>query len=192
MRTPPLPVNEAERLKKLERYQILDTPSEQAFDDLTALAAHICGTPIALVSLIDDRRQWFKSTFGIKATETPREIAFCAHAILHPHQPLIVPNALEDERFVNHPLVASEPNIRFYLGSPLVTPEGHALGTLCAIDRVPREISPQQVEALQILSRQVMAQLELRSNLAQVTYTNHLLQRSEERFRLLVEGVKLE
>lgn len=190
MRTPPFPINEAERLKILNRYQILDTSSEQAFDDLTALAAHICGTPIALISLIDSQRQWFKSKFGLEAIETPREEAFCAYAILQPHQPLVVPNALEDERFANNPLVTSDPNIRFYLGSPLVTPEGHALGTICAIDRVPRQISQQQIEALQILSRQVMAQLELRLNLARLTYTNKLLQRSEERFRLLVEGVK--
>lgn len=190
MRIPPLHPDEAGRLEVLNSYKILDTLPEQAFDDLAALAAYICGTPIALISLVDVHRQWFKSKVGLEATETPRELAFCAHAILQPHQPLIVPNALEDERFATNPLVTSDPSIRFYAGSPLVTSEGYALGTICAIDSIPRQLTPQQIEALQALSRQVVAQLELRLNLSKVVNANNLLQQSEERFRLLVEGVK--
>ncbi len=190
MRIPPLHPDEAGRLEALNSYKILDTLPEQAFDDLAALAAYICGTPIALISLVDVHRQWFKSKVGLEATETPREMAFCAHAILQPHQPLIVPNALEDERFATNPLVTSDPSIRFYAGAPLVTSEGYALGTICAIDSIPRQLTPQQMEALQALSRQVVAQLELRLNLSKVVNANNLLQQSEERFRLLVEGVK--
>lgn len=196
MKIPPLPPNEADRLKVLESYKILDTVGEQAFDDLTALAAQICGTPIALVSLVDAHRQWFKSKFGLEATETPRELAFCTHAILQPGEPLIVPNALEDERFATNPLVTSDPNIRFYAGAPLITPQGHALGTLCVIDRVPQQIQPQQVEALQILSRQVVVQLELHHNLANLVSINHRLklaqeswQESEQKYRFLVEAI---
>ncbi|MGB3649885.1 MAG: ATP-binding protein [Rivularia sp. (in: cyanobacteria)] len=165
MNLPPLPANEDDRLRALLRYKVLDTQAEQAFDDLTAIAAHICDTPISLISLIDENRQWFKSKVGLEATQTPKELAFCAHTILQPERVLIVPNAQEDERFADNPLVTSDPNIRFYAGAPLVTPDGLAIGTLCAIDRKPRELSPEQIQALQALSRQVIGQLELRINL---------------------------
>jgi PAS domain S-box-containing protein len=165
-----LPENEAARLEALCQLQILDTPPEKGFDDLTRLAAHICGTPTALVSLIDANRQWFKSKVGLEASETPRSVAFCAHAILQ-SDILIIPDALADERFATNPLVTNPPYIRFYAGVPLITAEGLALGTLCAIDYVPRKLEPQQVEALRALGRQVVAQMELRRSLAALART---------------------
>ncbi|MBT8430382.1 MAG: GAF domain-containing protein [Gammaproteobacteria bacterium] len=157
----PFPADEAERIKELQEYRILDTKPEVEYDDLVLLASNICNTPIALMSLVDAQRQYFKSRIGLDATETPRDIAFCAHAILH-EELMVVPDALQDQRFAENPLVTSDPNIRFYAGAPLVTPKGRAMGTLCVIDRVPRTLNESQQEALQALGRQVVALLQLR------------------------------
>ena len=171
----PLPAREHERLRALDSYNVLDTLPEQSFDDLTRLASFICGAPIALVSLIDEDRQWFKSRVGLEAAQTPRDQAFCAHAIHRPDL-FVVKDALADERFADNPLVTSDPNIRFYAGVPLVTSEGHALGTLCVIDRVPRDLSPEQGEALRALSRQVMSQLEVRRTARELERANAALE----------------
>ena len=157
----PIPDNEAQRLAALKEYQVLDSAPEQLYDDITALAAYICDVPIALISLVDESRQWFKSKLGLNEQETPRDIAFCAHTILQT-EPLIVRDALKDARFANSDLVTGAPNIRFYAGFPLASPEGFGLGSLCAIDRKPRHLSAQQKQAMKALSRQVMALLELR------------------------------
>ena len=157
----PLPTNEAERLAALKEYHILDTGTEQAYDDITILAAHICEVPIAMISLVDEARQWFKSKVGLEQQQTSRNVAFCAHAILQ-NEPFIVRDATKDRRFADNALVTGEPHVRFYAGIPLINPEGLALGTLCVVDHQPRLLSAAQQEALRALSRQVMALPELR------------------------------
>ncbi len=158
---PPIPPNEEARLEALRKYEILDTAADKAFDDITALAADVCQTPISLLTFIDRDRQWFKSNVGMEARETSRDLAFCAHAILQ-DELFIVPDALLDERFAKNPLVSGDPNIRFYAGMPLVTPDGQAVGALCVIDRVPRELSQAQKNKIRALAQSALMLLELR------------------------------
>lgn len=157
----PLPENEAERLAALKRYEILDSITEQSYDDLLAIAAGICGTSMGAVSLIDAQRQWFKANKNLPAPETSRDVAFCAHAILG-DEVFVVPDATADHRFHDNPLVTGNPNIRFYAGAPLRVSSGHAVGTLCVIDDRPHELTEFQRQALESLSRQVVVMLEMR------------------------------
>ena len=152
-------LDDPNRLVALRSYEILDTPPEPAFDRLVQLAAQICQTPIATITLVDEKRQWFKAKVGFTEGETPREIAFCAWAICQPDL-FVVPDASKDERFATNPLVTHAPHIRFYAGAPLVTQEGHGLGTLCVIDRVPRALTPEQEQALRVIGREVVSELE--------------------------------
>ncbi len=160
MHIAPQPANERERLATLERFGVLDSLPQQAFDDITALASTICGTPIALISLVDADRQWFKSRVGLDATQTSREVAFCSHAILAPNDVMVVEDATKDSRFHDNPLVKDAPDIRFYAGAPIVTRDGFSLGTVCVIDREARSLAPAQVDALRSLSRLVVSLLE--------------------------------
>lgn len=160
MKKAPIPENEKERLKILQDYKILDTPPCSKFDDLTYLASSICETPIALVSLVDENRQWFKSSYGLDSTETPRDISFCGHAICEKDL-FVVNDSLQDPRFFDNPFVTEEPFVRFYAGAQLISPEGAHLGTLCVIDNKPRKLNEIQSNALCVLAHQVMTQLEL-------------------------------
>jgi len=163
MISPPIPANDDTRLALLRSLGVLDTPPEPDYDELTQLAAQICNVPIALVTLVDADRQWFKSKVGLAATETARQHSFCAHAICDPAQDLfVVRDAQDDPRFARNPLVLEAPNIRFYAGAPLVTHDGWALGTLCVIDRQPRELTPEQIQSLGVLRRHVVNAIELR------------------------------
>ncbi len=173
--TQPAPIHpdEAQRLRALRRYDVLDTDPELAFDDLVKVAACICDSPMALVSLVDESRQWFKARVGLEATETPRDVAFCAHAILNPDSVMQVCDPKKDDRFKNNPLVTGDPHIGFYAGAPLVTDAGEALGTLCVLDTYPKTLDQDQEGALAALARQVVAQLEIRR-------TNKVLQKRNE------------
>jgi PAS domain S-box-containing protein len=171
--------DEARRIEELHDYGVLDTPPEQALDDLTSLAAQICGTPIAMISLVDEERLWFKAKVGTHLTQTARDVSFCGHAVQQ-RDLFIVPDALQDERFADNPLVTGEPGIRFYAGAPLVSPKDAALGALCVIDHVPRTLTPEQQRVLKVLAQQVMIHLELHR------HTRELTER-EEQLRLFVE-----
>lgn len=157
----PIPPNDAARLQELRSYGVLDSPDEPAFDDIGALVRDIAGTPIGIISLVDENRQWFKSCIGLDAKETPRNISFCGHTILQ-RTPLIINDALEDPRFCDNPLVLQEPHIRFYAGFPLISSNGLALGSLCAVDQQPRQLHDAQIEALERLARLAVRQMELK------------------------------
>jgi GAF domain-containing protein len=181
--------NDAARVAALQKYAILDSEPEQAFDDLVLLASFISNTPIALISLVDENRQWFKSKMGVSVSETPREIAFCNSAIRQPDV-FVVPDTLSDERFRNNPMVLSDPKIRFYAGAPLINEEGYALGTICVVDKTPREFSLGQQAALKALSRLVLAQMEFRRNL--MLLKEALTDRTKEEHERQQEILKLQ
>lgn len=174
MSTPsyPLPENENERLASLASYNILDTSPEDDFEELTMLASEICQTPIALISLIDDKRQWFKSKYGFEGSETPKEYAFCAHTIVSKNKVMVITDARKDERFINNPFVTGDEKVVFYAGVPLLNEDGHALGSLCVIDREPKELSEKQLKALQVLAKQVLNQMELRRKISSLQKSN--------------------
>lgn len=193
----PVPANEPHRLAALHRYRILDTSPQNAYDDLVRLAMRICGTPLGTISLVDETRQWFKSRLGFAAPETPRAHAFCAHTILGTDL-LVVPNALEDPRFRDNPLVQGEEQVRFYAGAPLLTAEDDALGALCVLDTVPRDLTAEQQDTLRILSRQVVTHLELRRSLYELEESIEQRRRAEaeereyaRRLRALVQASPL-
>ena len=164
MKIAPPTIDEAARLKSLYDYDILDTEAEKTFDDITQLVAQICNMPISLISLVDSERQWFKSKIGLAPQQTAKDIAFCTHAI-HQKKVFEVEDTLHDERFFDNPLVTSTPNIRFYAGTPLVSPDGHVIGTLCVIDDKPNKLTQDQRQALEVLGRSVISQMELRKNI---------------------------
>jgi GAF domain-containing protein len=156
------PDDETRRLEILQSYNVVDTAAEPAYDDIVSMASLMCATPIALVTLITEDRQWFKARMGLDMSETPRDHAFCAHAIRDPSTIMVVQDATKDPRFMHNPLVVGEPGIRFYAGAPLLTPSGAALGTVCVIDRVPRQLTPAMAQGLQALARQAGELLALR------------------------------
>jgi diguanylate cyclase (GGDEF)-like protein len=174
-------LDEAQRLDELHSYKVLDTEAEQAYDDVVHLASFICDTPVAMISLIDEDRQWFKAKVGMNDMETPRGIAFCAHAITEPGAVMEVADAQQDSRFADNPLVTGPQGVRFYAGAPLLTPSGAALGTVCVIDRVPRKLTGAQSDALQALSRQVVQLLALRRANAELELLSraHVLRQRE-------------
>ena len=181
----PPPPDEQERIQLLHALNLLDTPPEPVFDRITRLVSHLLDVPMALISLVDSNRQWFKSKVGITAAETPRDIAFCAHAILEA-RPLLIPDAKLDERFSDNPLVTGDLKVRFYAGIPIRTAGGLAMGTLCAIDNKPRILSPAQLEALSDLADIVTKEIQVRETVAlsrsQLVRSQQLLQASEVRF----------
>lgn len=179
---------EEERLAELKSFEILDTPAETIYDQITSLASVMCDTPIAVVSLVDRDRQWFKSTLGLDATETPRNVSFCSHAILQADV-LEIKDATLDDRFKDNPLVQGNPNIRFYAGAPLETPRGYRIGTLCVIDSKPHELTPEQKNGLKILARQVVDQLELKKLNAELTAAKEKLEEQQE---LLINKARLQ
>jgi len=189
-----IPDDENERLTDLDNYHILDTIEEHEYDQITKIASEICQTPIALISLVDDKRQWFKSHHGLSASETPRELAFCSHAILTKDEPFVIADSRKDDRFFDNPLVTGAPEVIFYAGIPLITPNGSAIGTLCVIDNKPKELSRTQLDSLKALSNQVITLLELRKKNFELTSVTHLLEQRvkdlEQFSSLVVHDIK--
>ncbi len=182
-----LPFNEKERLSVVKSYDILDSLPEQDYDDLTSLASEICQTPISLISLIDDQRQWFKSSHGIEVYETPRDSAFCSHTILNPKEVLMVPDLREDERFARNPFVTGDPAAVFYAGVPLVNEDGYPLGSLCVIDMEAKKLSPKQLAALKIIAKQVVNLLDLRRKNKSLETLKRLLEERNTELEALVK-----
>lgn len=171
-----LPVNELDRLRNLYSYELLDTLPEKDYDDITKLASYICNTPVSLVTLVDKDRQWIKSAHGTDLRETPREIAFCAHAILKPDEMMIVPNAEKDERFAGNPLVTGDHHVLFYAGVPLLTEEGFPIGSLCVLDNKPKELNENQQQSLTILANQTMRLIQLHKKTKELSHSQRLLE----------------
>ncbi len=188
---PPIPKNESKRLSVLWQYDILDTVPEEVFDELAELASHICEAPIAFITLVDEKRQWFKARVGTSMKETTRDISFCAHAILQ-DELFIVADASKDPRFKKNPMVVGQPKIRFYAGAPLKSPDGYALGTLCVVDSKPRILRDEQKQSLRILARHVETQLELRRHAKELAEAReHGDRQNAELARAKVEVAKL-
>ncbi len=181
MESPAIPANEVERLEALYRYQILNTLPTKTYDDIVSLAASICNVPISLISLVDKDRCWFKAKVGLEQSEAPRRIAYAAHAINEPNKAMVVEDALDDERFADCPLVLQDSSMRFYAGIPLVTPDGFAIGALCVVDKVPRQLTAQQIEMLRVLANQVVSEFELQLKQKEVTQLNAQLQQANKR-----------
>jgi signal transduction histidine kinase len=185
MKVAPIPPNEAERLSSLYEYNLLDTLPEEEYDNITRIASEICNVPISLITLLDTDRQYFKSVKGMNDKQTSREVSFCSHAILSPNEMLIVPDSSQDDRFHDNPLVTCEPHVAFYAGVPLVNESGHAMGTLCVLDRKPRELTNEQKETLRALASQIVTYFELRKKNFQLDKQKaelELLNKELERF----------
>ncbi len=172
-------IQDENRLNALYAYNILDTDAEQDFNEIVELASKICNTPISLISLLDDKRQWFKAKVGVEVNETPVELAFCRHAIAN-NNTFVVENTLNDERFAHNPLVTEQPSVRFYAGAPLTTPTGENIGTLCVIDTVQKQLTQEQMDALRILAKQVVKQLELRKSVKALEQSKAVLAKQNE------------
>lgn len=183
------PKNEKSRIRNLRSYKILDSLAEQSYNDIVLIASQICEVPISAISFIDQERQWFKAKTGLDASETSRDVAFCAHAILQ-EDILVVEDASRDDRFKDNPFVQGGPKIQFYAGAPLVTSDGFSLGTLCVIDTKPRKLTPAQVNTLRALSRQVIALLELRKSHQNEIQQNMVIKAVQERYRIVIDNLK--
>lgn len=190
MKSAPLPPDEEARLQSLQEHNLLDTLPEEVYDDVTRLASEICGTPIALLTLIDEKRQWFKSKQGLGVDETPREDSFCAHTILNPNEVFVVPDARYDERFHDNPLTTGDPHVVFYAGVPVKDADGHALGSLCVIDSRPRELTDEKLEALKALAKLVNTHFRLRKTTMDLEESNRKLAQKDAALKSVATGLQ--